>query len=538
MSDDPRTHPAARALARRSPALLPALLLLALAACGDGEGGGGGPVEPPPAEPPRETCAAVVRLAVGEAAPLSADEQGRVRCRVDGGDGAEFAVAFVDTRAARKAQTGPEGYGEAFGPYVVSVSTGGLSPQTTRGGAGAAGGSTPEPHLLRAEMAAAPPEAAGVLRDRPWTVGERFALYDGLPRAPRTARVLRIYDGHFVVAWFEGDNEALLPRYLERLDSAWAGMRSHALPLMGAAYSEDLPRTSPGSGQFLVVLRAEGRGDAWGWVAADRSLGGEPRLWAELKVMDLGALRLLELLSHEMAHAFQALYMFRTRPVGFTDSAAGATFWATEGGADLVSFETVRRLAGAGLTQNFDARAPGTAEPARRLAQWAHPAGGVLSDGYASAAGFLRTLAARRALAGESPDPAVGEVLRGAAEGWHGTDSYGARRQGLTERMRALLGTEWTPEEALLDWALSHAADDRTASARYQDPTFLRAGEAPPFGHSWQPMARMSGNGTEMASTTRGYGSPHFLLLSGQGEMVLSAAADVPGVRWKVLRVR
>lgn len=515
-----------------------ASLLALLAACGgDGSGGGpGGPGGPGEPSPVRETCAAVVRLGVGESAELAADPQGRVLCRVDGGGGTEFAVAFADTRAASKAAAGPEGYGDAFEAFRVAVATGGQVPviSTTRSAPSRA---TRPDDLVRTEMAAAAPANAAPTRGTPWAEGERFPLYDAGTGTSRTARVLRVYDGGFVAAWFEGDNEAGLPRFLAQLDSAWTMIDAHALPLLRRAYSPEAdPRTSPGSGQFLVILRAAGRGDAWGWTSADRSFGGGPRLWTDVKVRDYpGAMRLAELMAHEIGHAYQAMYMYRTRPAGTEESYAGATFWGVEGGADLVSFELVRRAAGVGLTANFDGA--GAAGGARqRMRQWAHPGTGTLTDGYASAAGFLRAQAARLALAGAGEDDAVAEVLRGASDGWFGYDHLGGRREGLAARMRARIPA-WSPEAALLDWALAHAADDRTAEARWQDPTYLRVRETTGTDFAWRPMATLDGAGGA-GETTRGYGSPHYLLLSGAGEMRFGASANAGGLRWRIVRVR
>ena len=522
--------------ARRAPALL--LLALALAACGDDGQGGGGPNLPQEA---RRTCAAPVRLAVGESAELGTGEDGRVLCAVDAGTGAEYVVAVADTRAARKARTEPEGYGAAFEPYTVAVGTGTEVPKPVPGAQGAlASAASAQPHLVPLAATAPRPDHVASSRETPWTLGESFALYDANVQAPRTARVLRIYDGHFVVAWLEGDNTALLPLFLAQLDSAWEAVGRHGLPLMRSAYSQTLPHTSPGSGQYLVVLRAEGRGGALGWTIPDRFYGA-PRYWTDIKVLNHGsALRLAELVSHELAHAFQAMYMDRTRPAGAAESAAGATFWGVEGGADLVSFETVRRAAGVPLAANFDALAASAGTPAeRRLGQWGQPGMGILSDGYANSAGFLRILAAQRVAAGEPVDQAVGEVLRGASDGWYGFDSYGSRRTGLAERMRARLGAEWSPEEALLDWALAHGADDRTSNARFQDPTFRRVSGLPPsiFG-AWRPMTTLSGNtSTYSTAAPRGYGSSHYLFLQGSGEILFSAASDVPGLRWKIVRV-
>jgi hypothetical protein len=345
-----------------------------------------------------------------------------------------------------------------------------------------------------------------------------------------------VYDGHFVVAAYEGDAPALLPRFMAQMDSAWGAIGAHAVPLMRAAYSRDLPVTTPASGQFLIILRDDPNGDVLGRTLNDRSFDA-PRMWTDIKIREKsGYLELAELVSHEVAHAFQALYMYASRPDISMQSAAGATLWATEGGADLISFETVRRASGVEFTANFDARGAGAGPAARRLAERAHPGSGWLSAGYDAPAGFLRILASRRVLAGEPVDEAIREVLRGAADGWNGWDSYGVRRTGLNARMRARLGESWNGEDALLDWALAHAADDLTADPRFQDPLFLRVHEVVSRRSMWRPFTTLSAAGTGFARVP--YGSPAFFRLKIDAEARLSGVSDTPGLRWKILRTR
>lgn len=525
----PRIHPLRRgAMSLRTTPLL----LVALAACGGSDSPGNTPVTPEPAPVPvqQATCTAPVRLAIGEAAELPAAADGGTLCPVSAQPGAEFVVAVVDTRAVRKAETGPEGYGAAFPRYTVAVSTAGQA-------------ALPDPSMNRAAQGSphfaitpAPPADFASLRNRPWTVGELFPLYDPAVMAPRQAQVLRVYDGHFVVAAYEGDAAALLPRFMAQMDSAWDAVGAHAVPLMRAAYSRELPVTSPASGQFLIILRDDPNGDVLGRTLSDKSFGA-PRMWTDIKIREKsGYLELAELVAHEVAHAFQALYMYDSRPDYPVDSAAGATFWATEGGADLISFETVRRASGVGFTANFDARAPGATPAARRLGDRAHPGFGHLSAGYDAPAGFLRILASRRVLAGEAVDDAIREVLRGAADGWNGWDSYGVRRTGLNARMRARLGPSWNGEDALLDWALAHAADDLTSDPRFQDPLFLRIHEMVGRRTLWRPFAIISASGAGFARVP--YGSPAFFLLKSDAEVRLSGVSDTPGLRWKILRTR
>lgn len=497
------------------------LLIAALAACDDPAG---------QAQAAAQTCPSPVQLAVGESAELPADADGRVRCRIQASG--EYVVAFVDTRATEKARTENEGYGNAFAPYTVTVALHedvDAAPPSLAASVSIPPGRAPDFDVANA----LPPAGHATFRETPWTLNERFETYDAGIQGMRTARVLRIYGGRYVYAWLEGENEPQLAAFMAQLDSAWAAVGTHTLPLLRAAYSDADPVTSPGSGQFLTVLRAFGRGDAAGWTISLEDFGA-PRIWTDLKVIPQGSARLAELVSHELTHAFQAMYMVRTRPGGVAGVAAGAAFWGVEGAADLVSFETMRRAAGVSLTANLDPDASAPSPALQRLVSWGRSHGGQLTEGYAHAAGFLRWQAALRVQAGDTEDAAVAEVLRGASDGWYGFDHVGSKRPGLAERMRARLGTAWTPEDALLDWALAHAADDRTAAARWQDPTYLRVWQA--GGAPWRPMASLPVAGGA-ASTTRAYGSPDYLVIRTHGSEPFAAASSVPGVRWRILRV-
>lgn len=502
---------------------LSTVLIAALAACDDPAG---------QAQAAEQTCASPVQLAVGESTELQADAQGRVRCRIQSSGAAEYVVAFVDTRATEKARTQNEGYGDAFSAYTVTAALDedvAAAPPSPAAAASVSAYRAPDFEVANA----LPPAGHPTFRETPWRLDERFEIYDAGIKGTRTARVLRIYGGRYVYAWLEGENEPQLAAFMAQLDSAWTAVGTHALPLMRAAYSDADPVTSPGSGQFLTVLRAFGRGDAAGWTISLEDFGA-PRIWTDLKVIPQSSARLAELVSHELTHAYQAMYMVRTRPGGVGSVAAGAAFWGVEGAADLVSFETMRRAAGVPLTANLDLNAPAPSPALQRLVSWGRSHGGQLTEGYAQAAGFLRWQAALRVRAGDTEDVAVAEVLRGASDGWHGFDHVGAKRAGLAERMRARLGAAWSPEDALLDWALAHAADDRTTAARFQDPTYLRVWQA--SGASWRPMASLPVAGGA-ASTTRPYGSPDYLVIHTQGSEPFAAVSSVPGVRWRILRV-
>lgn len=216
----------------------------------------------------------------------------------------------------------------------------------------------------------------------------------------------------------------------------------------------------------------------------------------------------------------------------------GAALWAVEGGANLVSYEFLRRLTGAPLDANREWRTPATSVAMALFQQRAQPAGGVVTDGFDSAMGFFRDLTLRRMAAGESADDALRAVSRGAIEGWFGLDGV-SQRQGLTARMRARLGASWEPADALLDWTLSHAADDLTPNPRYQDRASLRVWDLPDGqSYGWWSDAVLTADSPNHTLFKR-YGSPGWASIrnADAGFTVEVQGYEVP-TRWLLLRIR
>jgi hypothetical protein len=233
------------------------------------------------------------------------------------------------------------------------------------------------------------------------------------------------------------------------------------------------------------------------------------------------------------------MYMHDTRRAGTASSPIAASFWAQEGGANLISFEMIRRLAGLDLQANYDWRAP-PATPVVEFYSWrAQPGSGEFTRGYDNTKGFLRALIVQRVQAGESVDDALREVSRGAIEGWYVNDGA-APRQGLTARMQAGLDNAWDPANALLDWTLSYAADDITSNTAFQDASFLRIWNLPgehPIG--WRPAAVLTETGVRITTFERFGGSSHHLHLldSGTG-LGFAINSSSPMLHWKLIRIR
>jgi hypothetical protein len=501
-----------------------------LASCADD------PLSPP--EPGAKFCGAGrVRLDVGQVAVPIGDGFGG--CQMATTPGALYALAWVDVRAIAGAESGLE---PAFEPYLVRV--------RSDAGAGVSLAAPPEGSAapLAAMDASTPAHAGPVLlvddviaetrprhRMTPLVLDEVFQLEDELTGLPRPARVVRVYgDGTAVVRWNDppdGDFDV----FLAQLDTAWALVGQHAVPAMQSSLSGGTPR-STGAGQTLIFAQQA--------IAVPmRSLGevsGDSLfVWLDLLGYSwTSATRMAQSLAHETAHLYQMMYMHGSRSMAGQATRTGATFWAIEGGANLISYEMLRRIANVAPDANYDWRAPAPSLAVSLFQLRAQPASGVLTDGYDNTMGFLRDLILRRMVAGETHDAALREVSRGVIEGWYGHDGV-ADRLGLVSRMRARLGASWSPANALLDWALSHAGDDRTGNPIYQDRASLRVWDLPEFQtYGWRGDVAMTGTSAPFYFF-KSYGSPGVAYFTdeGAGLHLEVHAFEVP-IRWKVLRIR
>jgi hypothetical protein len=499
-----------------------------LAACAD---------ETPPLAPRADglaTCGTrPVALAVGEAA-APANRAVR-RCEVAAITGAEYVVAWLDTRAIDGARVGTE---PAFEPYPITLS---IAPD--------ANFSAARPAALRAETdSVVTPHwfdltgvSTGTLggrarqRTTPWVLHEEFLLDDDYSGLPRLAKIVRVYEGGVVVARWVDDPDTDLLTYLAQLDTAMALVETHARPLMRHAFTATDP-SSTQARQFLMLLQVDVLIPARSFSEVS---GDTLYTWMDLLPYPwVNATRLAQTLAHEMTHSYQRAYMHATRQAPGLPSGTGAATWAVEGGANLVSYEFLRRLTGAPLDANREWRTPAGSVAVALLQQRAQPAGGVITDGFDAAMGFFRDLTLRRMATGEPTDDALRAVSRGAIEGWFGIDGV-SQREGLTARMRARLGASWEPADALLDWTLSHAADDITPNPRYQDRASLRVWDLPDGQiYGWWSDGVLTPAAPTYTLFKR-YGSPGWARIIGgdAGFTVEVQGYEVP-TRWLLLRIR
>jgi hypothetical protein len=499
---------------------------LGLAACGDA-GGASSPVEVVDAKPAC-TAAATVSLAVGETRALSSAE---AACfRLAAGSGAEYALAGYDARALEASRGGAAAGSLADPQYTIADATHGAA-RSVAALPGAPAGAPAAGHLRYQQASAAPGENSPFSRATPWREGERFNVKPLEGTEPATARVVRVVGGRFVLAVLEKD-EAGAARVLQQAGEALDFLARSGVPLLQSAFSAQVPETSAGSGQLLILATAwnPANGAAATWTREDAE-GARSFVWLNLnlrpgqgegyEMYDHASYR-VKVLGHELTHAWQAAWLHAEH--GHASPAAAG--WSVEGGADFVAMDLVRRFLGVGLSSNW--RWTENLEPGRASVVFAlEPvdARGRLTWGYYDASSLLRDLQARLVAGGLSPDAAMAEVSRGAVEGWHGADGEGGACAGLVERLRPRLGGGWDPAGAVLLWTATQAADDRTPNAALNNPTYYAVGDQDAR-YGWKPAAEVRA------------GSGYVRLRGAQAESTLAATSTSPQVRWMIARVK
>ncbi|HEX2077106.1 MAG TPA: hypothetical protein VHG08_05340 [Longimicrobium sp.] len=471
-------------------------------------------------------------------------EPGDGVCDLGRAPGAEYALVYLDTRIVDALDGEPEPYWKLDETYTVTLADEGGGAALREGiSVGVSRSEAPPDRVM--EPAGPAPRATWHDRTLPWVVGDTVWTPACAPDAPCTgqqlADVARVYDGWLAVAVRRGDPNPA--HALARLDAAYPLVRQHGLALLAETFGATRPLTSAGAGQFMMVVGTTAAGAArktsLSWT---RLVNDSVRGWVELWLAeDLDLAPATSLLAHELAHQYQRLWSHASRSPGVPGSPMGVTRWGVEGGANLMSYEVIRRIANAPLAGNFDWRNPGPDPFAAYYALRAQSAAGAFTSGYDGTMPFLRDLVVRRVQAGEPLGAALREVSRGAVEGWSGRDGLGSARPGLAGRMRAALGPRWEPGDALLTWALSVVGDDRNPSTLYQDPVSLRTWDVRPGEYGWHPDGVLEGGSGATVTGVCAYGSPGYSYLRDVGAGVrvrLSSSVPREGMRWMVMRIR
>ena len=491
-----------------------------------------------------------VKLGIGQALHLTARA---AHCLLLAPEpGARYALAFVDTRQMQRARGEFEGYPSGPSRYTVSVTGAGTPARSMSATPGASRSLAVE--RPRASLASADARVYG--RATPWRAGERFRTLDPAADTLMTARVVSVH-GSIVLAVADGQEaEGGTDRWLARADSAVRFFAAEGAGIYGRVLTANAPTTSAGSGQLLVLAARDNA--AYMGFSESHEVGGRLHSVTHLNLAAAlpSSASALRLLSHELAHAWQAQYGADTRPAG-ADWQTGA-LWSIEGTADLLAWWMVGRYHRIEPNSNWDwARA--TEEPS--MAPYALLAASTrdnFAQGYASAASFCLDLASRMVKEGASWDAALAAVVRGSLDGWYGYSVTGARRTGLAARVRPALGADWEPASALLTWTLSQAVDDIGTSDVFQNRAFLSASTGPNSTQGWGAPAVLRTGGTatrvnygavaevwgNAASVSPVVGSPNYVLIDDNGDggaYSLAAAwngAPLGSVGWALVRYK
>jgi len=520
-------------------------LSLALTACGgSGSGGGTGPTTP---QGPQATASCSVQSTVdiqpGQTAALTAEQAACFKLAPHAG--ARYALAGFDARAIEGARGGPEPVLASDPVYVVG--DGSAATPTVVSGNRAPAPAGPGDMHVRAEITSDP--YSPFSRATPWKTGERFTL-KRFDTSPATAKVVKVI-GRYVFALVEADEESHTGKLMDDTETALEYLQREGFAVMDRVWGGAEPATSQGSGQMLIVFGAwniaDGAGATTTYGAPDGSgigsfvwlnLNARPGVGTGFNMIDVPSYR-LKVLAHELTHAWQARYAYDSQPAGPRSVAFGPA-WATEGTADLVAMDIVRRSLGVSLTSNWNwqdrLRAP---NPGITFAMQPTDTRGRVSRGYADAASFLQDVEVRMARRGVAADEALAQVARGAMEGWYGTDAAGVRRQGLSNRVRAVLGAGWEPADAVLLWTLTQAADDQTDFAELNNPVYDHAAD-PGSDWAWKAALDEVQPGQAFAyQVQRTAGSSFFVRVKDGGSGgTVSLSASVGGTRWMIARLK
>ncbi|MDB4908826.1 MAG: hypothetical protein JWO05_3610 [Gemmatimonadetes bacterium] len=453
---------------RRHVLALAAFLLIEMqAACGHDASA------PTSAKPAARTCSSVTAASqvAGQVQQLPAGES---PCIVLPAGVGTWSLGFLDTRvlAATRAGTArPEtGFSitlvdaDATGASVASRSVlplGGSRPGSDVHPLEAA----PSPRMLSSRSAAGECTHTGTdfsCQSTPWKVGDHFLMRgDGT-----VVYGLKVFSvtGPLVLAI----NDVGADTYSDEVRAAWTRAAERlvrdALPVFEDELSPVVPVSSAGAGQYLVMLNATFSGlsgAAYPFTLAPGRVGGFVSLTMGHQPNEQVSYYLL---AHETAHLFQGqVSLEQGAPVPLQYSQR----WAVEGGADLAAYDALRRAAGVALDANLDMEA-GLTSPDPWLASyssWARTGAGDIESGYSNGESFLRDQVQRARRNGASYTLARRSVARASLDGGFGLTQSSVTRPGMTGVMRSLLGSDWSPESALLTWTLAASLDDRGGSA-------------------------------------------------------------------------
>ena len=476
-------------------------------------------------------------LVVGEASRLGTD----IGClRLAPHPAAEYVLAYLDSYLVESGRTRPTEY-QPTGSFSVSLTD---ASRTLAAPARAVALAPTPPTLQRPSDVVEHLELGLLATDDPqafplhpaaWQVGEVFDLATGDGWGVFRAQVMAVISDYLVVVFPEADSALYRTVFAPKLRYAGQKMIERGVPYLQRVLSPRRVVTNPQMNQLMIVVQpaAGFEGDARAYTAGTPFIG--MRIGSEWTPEFV-----LAILAHEAAHVWQAAYVADVTAAALP--MGNPQIWGVEGGADFARYEIVREVLGRAFTANWNWVAPaGDLE-----GQYADAVGstGWIGAGYAAAAGMLRDFVARLIARGLTYDEAARDVFQGSLNGWYGCQtSFICSPVGLVHRMRARLGESWTAEDALLRYALSHAADDRTAAPEFQIPSFYAAYSFPsrPGLSAWNytmPLVGGGGGLTIAATPSPATGSLQYFVIEDDNVGGSYVPASTKPLQWMILRIR
>lgn len=382
-------------------------------------------------------------------------------------------------------------------------------------------------------------------RNRPWKLGDTFMMTGERTkngeRITGEAEIVRLADNdNLAVALFLPDSTHWTPELQDQFDRALELLETEGYPYFRQAIFPDVrrPRTCQGCGQTLLILQ-----DGGGRALAFASITKGSRSTSSWISMDITASWSKEYLTHtlvhEVAHQYNHQYLWEARSSGGELDFGNPTLWADEGSAEFHASQVVRRFLGVELDANTDRWHDSGDQWSQRMSESVFGNEGRFTAGYSNAQGFMRSLAERMVRQGTSPEEALREVAQGSLEGWYGYDNWGARRTGLTRRMREHFRSGWSPAPSMLTWALSQGGDDQYDHTDFQNFGFFEAGQ----GRGWTPQTELRvGQGRVSFQDHARYGSVRYVRMTDTngwgGTYQIEAANTREPVQWMLIRHR
>lgn len=451
---------------------------------------------------------------------------------------AGYVLAYADTRSIESARTAREDQSLRNASFTISVRdrTASTAPIATgsRLIASRAG------DLLAGGPAAVgpPPDDWTMLRTTPWAAGDRFSVFlDGeyLP-----GQVFRATD-RLAIATLDRDQALDIVSRLDGFEEGLQKFAAHGIPTLLDAFGSEWPATTEATGQTLAILAPISGAGGLAAILRHQTHNGVLNQDVVLflnPAIGPGTGRLFfdwHSLTHELAHAMQDRHaLIRCRDGGDCGFDWFGFRWSTEGGAELVKEEAVRRAGGLSRTGNYPRETVDVLNLYGFRAFWGdqtpHWDWGW---GYSSTSFALGYLLDRAIAAGGSYPDVFKALSRGAFEGWFGYHAGPVRRPGLQERLAPWLGAAWDPVEVVSQAALAVALDDRIADPVYQIPLVsgMRA-FFPEAAHL------VSGEGDGVSVQVRGDTFAHYSIDDGGRGGSYLIESGVPGLRWAIARVR